>query len=60
MCLVCFSEDTNALKNEVNEYTARAHRERTKINTNTQHRREKERKSFLVRLASTWLDFFLP
>ena len=48
LCAVCLSEDTNELKNEneVNECNAK------ETNENKQHIREKERKSFLVCLAS--------
>jgi threonine/homoserine/homoserine lactone efflux protein len=58
---VCSPGDTwNELKNEVNdECTAK------ETNENKQHGREKERKSFLVRLASPlsclfFLHFFSP
>jgi hypothetical protein len=64
VCVACLSEDTNELKNEVNEYTARDHTLRENENThktNKQHRREKERKSFL---GCVWpplvLTFFSP
>ena len=48
MCVVCLSEDTNELKNEVNEYAAREHsaRER-KYTQNKQTTQKRERKKEL-------------
>ena len=63
VCVVCLSEDTNELKNEVNEYAAREHSARERKytqNKQTTQKRERKKELFGVRLASTCLDFFLP
>ena len=62
LCVVCLSEDTNELKNEVNEMNALSDCcfETNETNTNTQTTKKRERLNFLVCLASPCLDFFLP